>query len=165
MGDCKRIMAALAFSPRSEGIFTYAAAVAAQLSADELIAVNIINSRDVDAVGKIADLGYEVDGEHYVSGIKAERRDMLNGLIAKVAFPAGKIRTIIEVGDPVDDLLRIAVDEKADVLVMGVKGRSNLEYVLTGSVAEKVFRRSPVPVLSYRDEAHAARLLKNIRGA
>jgi nucleotide-binding universal stress UspA family protein len=164
MADCKRIMAALALSPHSESIFGYAAALATQLRAEELIAVSIINTRDVEAVSKIADLGYEVDGEHYVSGIKAERGEMLNGLIAKAGFPADKIRTIIKVGDPVDELLRIAIKEKADLLVMGVKGRSNLEYMLTGSVAEKIFRRSPVPILSYRDEVHAARLRKNIRG-
>lgn len=163
MSECKRVMVALAFSPHSEVIFTYAAAVAAQLKAEDLLVVSIINRRDVDAIGKITALGYQVDGEHYVSGIEAERRDMLTALTEKVTFPRGKIRTIIRVGEPVDDLLRIAVEEKADLLVMGVKGRSNLEYMLTGSVAEKVFRRSPVPILSYRDEDHAARLRKDIR--
>ena len=58
--------------------------------------------------------------------------------------------------------LKIAMHEKVDLIVMGIRGRSDLEHVLVGSVAEKIFRRSPVPILSYRDKKSAARLKKHI---
>jgi nucleotide-binding universal stress UspA family protein len=62
----------------------------------------------------------------------------------------------------VKELLKIAIKEDVDLMIMGIKSCSNLEYALIGSVAEKVFRRSPVSILSYRDEQHAERLRKHI---
>ena len=66
------------------------------------------------------------------------------------------------VGNPWDELLKLIVAEEIDVVVMGPKGRTDLEHVLVGSVAEKVFRRSPATVISYRDETIAKRLHKRL---
>ena len=156
MDPIKKIMVAVGFEEYSEGLLTYAARIAEYLNA-ELVIVNIINVRDVEAVGSIAAMGYEVDSEHYVSGIKEERRQALNEILAKISFPEEKIRAIFQIGHPVEELLTIAMRENVDLVVMGVRGRSNLEHILVGSVAEKLFRRSPVPILSYRDETSAAR--------
>jgi nucleotide-binding universal stress UspA family protein len=46
---------------------------------------------------------------------------------------------------------------------MGVKGKSEIIHAFTGSVAEKLFRRSPITIVSYRDETIAARLRKRIQ--
>lgn len=163
MGDFKRILAAIAFSPHAQDLLIYAAAIAEKLAADELIVASIINTRDVDAVSTISALGYDVDGDNYVKSVKAERRDLIDSYLKQIAFPTEKVRLMITVGDPVDELLKISVKEQADLIVMGTKGRTNLEYALVGSVAEKIFRRSPVPILSYRSKEHAERLRKNIR--
>ena len=79
-----------------------------------------------------------------------------------MARPPEKIRTVFKTGDPGDELLKLAVKEDVDLIIMGIKGRTDLEYIFVGSVAEKVFRRSPIPILSYRDEAIAERLKKHI---
>jgi nucleotide-binding universal stress UspA family protein len=161
MDSIKKVMVAVGFAEYSEGLLAYAARIAETLKA-ELLIVNIINVRDVEAIGSIAAMGYEVDSEHYVSGIKEERRQTLSQILAKVSFPADKIRTVFQIGHPVDELLKIAMREQVDLIVMGVRGRSDLEHVLVGSVAEKIFRRSPVPILSYRDIKSAARLKKHM---
>ncbi|MCA9073376.1 MAG: universal stress protein, partial [Planctomycetaceae bacterium] len=41
-----------------------------------------------------------------------------------------------------------------DLIVMGTHGRSGLAHVLLGSVAEKVVRKSPCPVLTVRSAEH-----------
>ena len=154
-------MAAVGFTEYSEELLGYAAGIADSIGA-EMIVVNIINSRDVEAVGAIAAMGYEVDSEHYVSGVEEERRRALEQMLKKISFPAERIRPVFKVGHPVEELLKIAVKENVDLMVMGIKGRSDLEHLLVDSVAEKVFRRSPIPILSYRDEKSAQRLKKHI---
>jgi len=161
MGDIQKIMVALAFSEYAQGIFGYAAKLAKRLEA-ELIVTSIINSRDVEAVATISSMGYDVDSEQYVANIRKERESKLEKFIKAYAFPAAKTKTVIGVGDPVDELLKTAVKENVDMIVMGIKGRTNLEYMFVGSVAEKMFRRSPVPIVSYRDDKNAERLRKRI---
>jgi nucleotide-binding universal stress UspA family protein len=161
MNEIKKIMVAVGFTPYTEGLLKYAIRVTESLRA-ELIVVNIVNSRDVAAVGAIAAMGYEVDSDHYVCGIEDERRQMLNEILQKSSFPADKIRSVFKVGNPTEELLKIAVNEDVGLIIMGIKDRSDLEHALVGSVAEKVFRRSPVPVLSYRDAKSAERLKKHI---
>jgi nucleotide-binding universal stress UspA family protein len=91
-----------------------------------------------------------VDGAHYVEEIRKERRTILDRLVNQTGFPAERLKVVIEVGHPVESLLKLAVDNDVDAVVMGLKGRTDLEHIFVGSVAEKMFRRCPVTVISYR---------------
>lgn len=156
-------MVPLAFSPYSQGIVNYAVMLAKSLNVHKLIFVSVINQRDVDAVDTITSFGYEVDGPHYVEEIKKQRAAALDKLLEKNDFPEDQIKLIITVGKPADKLLRHAVREEVDMIVMGVKAKSEIIQAFTGSVAEKLFRRSPITIVSYRDETIAARLRKRIQ--
>jgi nucleotide-binding universal stress UspA family protein len=59
-------------------------------------------------------------------------------------------------GEPWRELLRAAKDHDADLLVVGAHGRRGLSRALLGSVAEKVVRMSPIPVLTVKRHAAAA---------
>lgn len=54
---------------------------------------------------------------------------------------------IIAQGNPGEELLKAACEQKADLLVMGKIGRTAVEKFLLGSVAEKVVLQSTIPVL------------------
>ena len=162
MEDIKKIMVALAFSEHAKDIFNYAVGLAKPANA-ELVVVNIINSRDVMAVRKVSAMGYDVDGEHYVEGVRKEREEILEQIIGASAFPPEKISTIFKVGNPVDELLKITVEKDIDLIVLGIKGHTNVEHFFIGSVAEKLFRRSPVPVISYRNKEQTQRLRNRIQ--
>ena len=161
MDAMNRIMVAIGFNGYAEELLSFATRLAGGLAA-ELLIVNVIHSRDVEAVGSIAAMGYDVDSEQYVSSIKQERRQALEDILKKNAYSADKVRIIIKTGNPTEELLKLALNEDIDLIIMGIKGRTELRHMLVGSVAEKVFRRSPVPILSYRDEKNAARLRKHI---
>jgi nucleotide-binding universal stress UspA family protein len=54
------------------------------------------------------------------------------------------------------DVIIMAQDKKVDLIVMGTHGRTGLQHVLLGSVAEKVVRLAPCPVLTIRYKAGVA---------
>ena len=161
MGAAKKILAAIGSSQYTQDLLNYAVEIAQSMNA-ELIIASIINARDVEAVGTIAAMGYDVDSGKYVAEIQTERQQEFDNILKKLARLPENVRTVFKTGDPGDELLKIAVKENVDLIVMGIKGRTDLEYIFVGSVAEKVFRRSPIPVLSYRDEVNAERLRKHI---
>jgi nucleotide-binding universal stress UspA family protein len=57
----------------------------------------------------------------------------------------------LTMGDPATEIVRIAEEEKAGMIVLGTHGRTGMSRLLMGSVAEGVVRRSPCPVIVYRE--------------
>ena len=162
MNKIHKIMVALGFTDYAQGTFDYAVTLAEGLGA-ELFIASIINNKDVDAVGMISSLGYEVNGENYTRGVKEDRRKRLQEILDRSPCTKETVRVVFRTGHPLEELLKLTLEEDVDLIVMGVKGRTDLKSVLVGSVAEKMFRKSPVPILSYRDEESARRLRKQIR--
>ena len=61
-----------------------------------------------------------------------------------------KVRSWVAVGTPATCVLDAAAKTKADAIVMGTLGRTGLPHLLLGSVAERVVRHAPIPVLTVR---------------
>lgn len=55
---------------------------------------------------------------------------------------------VVRSGSPSQEILRIIGEMGVDLVVMGARGRSPLELLMFGSVAHRVVKRSPVPVLT-----------------
>jgi K+-sensing histidine kinase KdpD len=55
---------------------------------------------------------------------------------------------------PAEAITRYATSEDVDLIVMGTQGRSGLSHLLAGSVAERVVRHAPCPVLTVRHPEH-----------
>ena len=156
-----RILVPLAFSQFSSGIVRYAAKLAEAFDS-ELILVNVISSRDLEAVERITSYGYKVDIEHYLETIREERREKLMAMTESLNLPDDKVSFTFRVGDPTVELLKVVVEKEVDMVVMGTKTR-DLRNVFTGSVAERMFRKCPVTIVSYRDSNTSERLYRRAK--
>ncbi len=159
MKEIHRVMVAMEFSDNTHELFAFAAGLAAKMDAD-LLAVNVINIRDVDAISRIAAMGYEISAGNYVEKLEEERKEILDSMVQGSKFSPQRFKAVFKVGNPAETLIRVALEEKADLMVLGIKAHTELERFLVGSVAEKMFRRSPITVVSFRDEKSAQRLKK-----
>jgi len=162
LDDIKKILVPLAFTDYSQGVFDCAVQNALKNDAG-LIVLSIINSRDIESVKSIVSMGYDVDAEHYVEEIRKERKQKLNKMADEAKIDKEKVKVLFKIGNPVDEILKVIGKEAPDLVVMGTRGRGNLKNSIMGSVAEKVFKKSPVNVLSYRDEDVKKSLEKKLR--
>ena len=71
---------------------------------------------------------------------------------AEARFTGVELKLQVREGDPSREIIRAAADLGADLIVLGTHGRTGVAHLLIGSVAEKVVRKSPVPVLTVRGE-------------
>jgi nucleotide-binding universal stress UspA family protein len=60
---------------------------------------------------------------------------------------------LLESGEPAQVIARVAGEGGYDLIIMGTHGRTGLPHLMLGSVAEKVVRLAPCPVLTYRPPA------------
>lgn len=61
----------------------------------------------------------------------------------------------LRVGVPHQEIVRAAAEETAELIVMGTRGRGGLERLRLGSVADRVIRTAPCPVLTVRERRSA----------
>lgn len=62
---------------------------------------------------------------------------------------------LVIAADPVAEIVRVARRDGCDLIVMGTRGRTGLRHLLLGSVAERVMRAAPCPVITVRAPARA----------
>ncbi|MFB6089598.1 MAG: universal stress protein [Halobellus sp.] len=107
--------------------------------------------------------------DHYRLSSLDERKEVETDLenavsdAAAIAQDAGvAVRTAVESGFPHETILEYVDHEGIDLIAMGTHGRTGLNRYLLGSVAEKVVRLSPVPVLAVRPEAAGERPYRDV---
>jgi universal stress protein A len=125
------------FSERSDAALQLACALARDYGA-RLVVLHV-------AVQPAATFG---EGFIMVDSDFRDTREQLNEL----QVPANDIRAErrFETGDPATEILRVADDIHADLIVVGTHGRTGLGRLLMGSTAEQIVRQAPCPVLTLK---------------
>lgn len=80
--------------------------------------------------------------------VQSAAREALDAELARVRAKVTDARGFLVSGAPASSIVEAIGEHGCDLVVIGTHGRRGLPRVLLGSVAEKVVRASPVPVLS-----------------
>ena len=134
------------FSTYSEQALAYAIALAAKLQA-RVTVLHVIHHLPMGVSDAPSSLPYP---ELYLHELEAEvqqRLDTQRQQIQKAGL-AGEI--LMTHGVPFQTIVDMARDQHVDLIVMGTHGRTGVHHLLMGSVAEKVVRLAPCPVLVTR---------------
>jgi nucleotide-binding universal stress UspA family protein len=74
----------------------------------------------------------------------------LESLVTEPDAVTGPVALRVAHGKPYAQILRVAVEAQADLIIVGVHGRTALDLGLLGSTANQVVRRAQCPVLTLR---------------
>ena len=141
----KTILCPTDFSEASYEGLKYAIELATLFSAD-LCLTNVVPA--VPPLPTNPNFVFEIP--EYERGLHADAEGKLRELIERRVPKSLKVRTIIGHEDAGSEIVRIAEDERADLIVMATTGMRGFRHVLFGSVAEKVVRMAACPVLTVR---------------
>jgi nucleotide-binding universal stress UspA family protein len=92
--------------------------------------------------------------EIWESEIMKSAQKQLDRFVSENVDVAQPLVKKVIMGKPFVEIIRYARDNSIDLIVIGTHGHSALTSMLLGSVAEKVVRKAPCPVLTVRDPAH-----------
>jgi nucleotide-binding universal stress UspA family protein len=73
--------------------------------------------------------------------------------VAKARAEGLSARVALRTGVAHQEIVALATDERADAIVIGTHGRGGIDRALLGSVADRVVRLAPCPVLTVREPA------------
>ena len=150
MINLKKILVATDFGEAADAALAYGQALARSFGAT----LHVIHVVD--------DLFTRVAGEGYVSVLPELQRDLEMSaktrlddlLIDNDPKPLPVVKTIVVSNTPAGAVVQYAADEGVDLVVTGTHGRLGVAHLFMGSVAEKIVRSAPCPVLTVRHPEH-----------
>lgn len=145
----QKIMVAVDQSDYSLPLVQYSHQLAQSLGA-KMIVVNVYNRRDISAIQHAVNAYDHNLCDTIIKENMEQRHTHLLELVEKAGAQDTVVEKIVKIGVPYQELLEVIAEEKPQLLVMGAKGRSNLADSIIGSCAHKMYRRSPIPMLSLR---------------
>ena len=145
----KKILVATDFSEPSESALKYARAFAEQFGAS----IHVMHVMEDPFLYAPTSEGYLVP-PHMLEEMESSARSRLNSVLPPADREKFSAQLILKHGSPFVEIVRYARDADIDLIVMGTHGRGPIAHMLMGSVAEKVVRKAPCPVLTVRHPEH-----------
>jgi nucleotide-binding universal stress UspA family protein len=150
MLSIKSVLVPTDFSDASEAALAYGVGLAGAFGAS-LHLVHVME--DLLAHAWAAEV-YVASAPNLREEIEKESRQRLSAMLSEADRERLHAEVALLSGNPFIEIIRYAKAHEISVIVMGTHGRGPIAHMLLGSVAEKVVRKSPCPVLTVRDPQH-----------
>lgn len=137
------ILVPIDFSPGSLRALDYALAMV-----DPGGEVYLLHVIDAEFLARVSDEGF-CDAETARSQMQRKAEEQLQKIAQECSLVNIRLESMVVVGKPFTEILRIAADLDFSLIVMGIRGRheGGIEEILFGSTAEKVLRAAHIPVV------------------
>lgn len=139
----RHILCPVDFSPSSDHALDVAVSLARRAGAT-VTALHVVRAVDGEQ---------ELHGPEYIAELRRRQCDTAAKSLHEVtsAHAAGvAVEDLVALGWPHREIVKVAGDRHADLIVMGVLGRGALDITLFGSTANQVVRRAACPVMTVR---------------
>jgi nucleotide-binding universal stress UspA family protein len=153
----KRVLFPTDFSSASESAREYALTLAERFEA-ELHLLHVIH----DWVERMPEFGMGLSAPAWAEQGPARRRALEESAIRQLTAltPSGwseqhRVTIAVKEGQPFVEIVKYAREHEIDLIVIGTHGRGAVAHALLGSVAERVVRKAPCPVLTVRPGSQA----------
>lgn len=144
--DIRHLLVAHDFSETSDAALDYALGLAQKLGAR----VTVVHAYEIPSHGAPEVLILATD---WIKQFEVVAREALEKVITGIRARGFEAEAALRKGAAWREINAEAAERKADLIVIGSQGRSGLARVLLGSVADKVVRTAPCPVLVVHREA------------
>jgi nucleotide-binding universal stress UspA family protein len=88
--------------------------------------------------------------QDFWASVKAEAEQNLQRYAEPLRAQGLSVDLLVREGYPATVIEQEAVDQRADLIVIGTRGLSGLKHLLLGSIAERVVQKAPCPVLTVK---------------
>jgi nucleotide-binding universal stress UspA family protein len=114
--------------------------------------ISLLHVIDADFVSRVSDEGFS-DREDATKQLRQKAEERLQEIAEKGSHSGVRMTSMVVVGKPFAEILRVATDLDFKIIVIGIRGRreKNIEELLFGSTAEKVLRATRIPVICVPD--------------
>ncbi len=146
----EKILCPFDFSEGSQETLRYAIHMMLKDDNATLDLIHVVDNRVLDYGGPF----YEQEPSLSMVPLDQPTREELEKkLLAEVPEEIqSRVETTILFGVPFVEIIKTAREKDIDLIVIGTHGRTGLAHMLIGSVAEKVVRKAPCPVLSVKSK-------------
>jgi len=147
----KNILVATDFSEPSDAALMYGRELASRFGAT----LHVFHAVQDIYTGTFGAWGYVLAPPDLQQQIEDDARHRVNELLidSDKSGPA-TVPVVVVSSSPAQSIIDYAKDHGIDVIVMGTHGRGGLAHLMMGSVAERVVRLAPCPVLTVRHPEH-----------